>query len=317
MARLHEGNDATTIVQEVTISAPKEVVWKALTDPDQLVRWFPLGAHVIPGKGGSVKLTWGDFTEDSTIEIWQPDKHLQLKENVPFSVPLEPAELKTSAPRVVDFQFEGDGSKTVLRLTHSGFAVTPVRAELSPEALDRVQQTLELSPLGFRNVVADCWKYQLLSLGDYVENHLNQNRTVSWVRQPIQGSFEEAWSKLSGPATAGSSAKGLLHAEGAKGHRSAKTSLTGLQVGDQYSFTAVTGDTFTGKVLSYKQNKQFVGTVENLNGIVRLLFSFTIGRPDVTVWLARYSSDADLASTQTWAKLFEARWTTALARAFA
>lgn len=48
---------------EVTISAPVEAVWKALTDAMELARWFPLEASVRPGVGGSVRLSWGRNTK--------------------------------------------------------------------------------------------------------------------------------------------------------------------------------------------------------------------------------------------------------------
>ena len=40
--------------REVEIEAPREDVWKALTDANELARWFPLKARVTPGLGGKV-----------------------------------------------------------------------------------------------------------------------------------------------------------------------------------------------------------------------------------------------------------------------
>ena len=105
MTRSPKGNDAGTILKEIDIAAPPSVVWKALTEADQLVNWLPLGAQVKPGKGGSMKLTWGDpVVEESTIEIWEPDQHLRLKEVKPFGQQFEPAEAKFAPPREVDYQ---------------------------------------------------------------------------------------------------------------------------------------------------------------------------------------------------------------------
>lgn len=312
MTRSPEGNNPDTIVQEIDIAAPPAVVWKALTDADQLTRWLPLEAQVKPGKGGSIRMTWGEpVTEESTIEEWEPEKHLRVREVTPFGVQFEPAESKAAPPRIVDYTMTGSGGKTVLRLTHTGFDGTPPKQRLAAGALDRVDQSMQLSPLAFRGVVADCWRYQLSALGDYCENHVNQTRSLSWVRQPIQMSFAEAWSRISTPAEAGG--KALLSVPGSGATASGKTSFDGLKPGDQYSFQAITGDTFSGKVLTYIPNKQFGGTVENLNGIMRIFLSYTLGRPDIGVWLARYSKDAELVSTQQWHKLFEVRWANALA----
>ena len=41
----------------VEIAAPVESVWKAITDPRELERWFPLEARVAPGVGGEVFLS--------------------------------------------------------------------------------------------------------------------------------------------------------------------------------------------------------------------------------------------------------------------
>jgi uncharacterized protein YndB with AHSA1/START domain len=51
--------DQTRACEErITLDAPAEVVWRALTDAQELMRWFPLGAEVVPGAGGSVTMSW-------------------------------------------------------------------------------------------------------------------------------------------------------------------------------------------------------------------------------------------------------------------
>ena len=41
-----------TIETEIRIDAPVDQVWQALTDPEELVRWFPLEAGVEPWPPG-------------------------------------------------------------------------------------------------------------------------------------------------------------------------------------------------------------------------------------------------------------------------
>lgn len=48
----------------ISVTKPREVVFKALTQADQLVRWFPSRAESDPRAGGNFKLFW-DFTEAS------------------------------------------------------------------------------------------------------------------------------------------------------------------------------------------------------------------------------------------------------------
>jgi uncharacterized protein YndB with AHSA1/START domain len=47
------------IEKKIQINVPVEAVWKALTDAQELMRWFPLDAKVEPGKGGSIWISWG------------------------------------------------------------------------------------------------------------------------------------------------------------------------------------------------------------------------------------------------------------------
>jgi uncharacterized protein YndB with AHSA1/START domain len=44
----------------IEIDAPPDRVWQALTDPDEVVRWFPPVARVTPGVGGNVFWGWQD-----------------------------------------------------------------------------------------------------------------------------------------------------------------------------------------------------------------------------------------------------------------
>jgi uncharacterized protein YndB with AHSA1/START domain len=45
--------------KEIEIAVPIEEVWKALTDANELARWFPLEARVTPGLGGNIFVSWG------------------------------------------------------------------------------------------------------------------------------------------------------------------------------------------------------------------------------------------------------------------
>jgi len=88
------------------IDAPPEEVWKALTEADQITRWFCPDARVEPGEGGSIWISWGPGMEAaSPIRIWEPGRHLQTG----------------SSPKVIDYFLEAKGGGTVLRLVHSGF----------------------------------------------------------------------------------------------------------------------------------------------------------------------------------------------------
>ena len=68
MSRSHE-----TIID---IKATPEEVFRALTDPEQIVKWFAPGARVEPRVGGEYVKVWGPEMEStSTISAWEPGKH--------------------------------------------------------------------------------------------------------------------------------------------------------------------------------------------------------------------------------------------------
>lgn len=107
----------------ITIDAPVEAVWRALTDPEEISRWFAPRMTVKPGAGGHMVADWGPGVEWKTfIEVWEPNRHLRLVETrdkvlsaSPVDVPLDPRRL------VQDFFLESEAGRTVLRLVHSGF----------------------------------------------------------------------------------------------------------------------------------------------------------------------------------------------------
>jgi uncharacterized protein YndB with AHSA1/START domain len=57
------------------------MVWRALTEAEELTRHFPLEARVTPGVGGSIWISWGGaWNGELRIEIWDPPSRLRLTE---------------------------------------------------------------------------------------------------------------------------------------------------------------------------------------------------------------------------------------------
>lgn len=84
-------------VTELEIAAPREAVWRALTEPDELTRWFPLQAEVSPGVGGRMGWSWnGEYTWVSAIDRWDPSLRLRLVQQ--DQRPLRSPALFTFAP---------------------------------------------------------------------------------------------------------------------------------------------------------------------------------------------------------------------------
>jgi uncharacterized protein YndB with AHSA1/START domain len=264
---------AGTIIQENTFDAPVDKVWAALTDPIHLDNWFSKQSTVVPGVGGTMRHSWGDpVVEECTIQIWEPNARLKVMETIPFGVTFQPSD-GASKPRTINYTLTPSGNQTIMKLEHTGFGTSPEWQK-------------------FQSAVAGCEVFQASALGHYVTLHFGAQRTVSWARVPSPKSYGEMWATLTGP-------NGIL----------AKGSFEGLSKGDRYSIRTVTGDVFEGVVLSHIPNKQFAGTVENLNNSLLRIVLDNPGTPEAGIWLASWG--AQPAANQ----VFEWRWTHALQNA--
>jgi uncharacterized protein YndB with AHSA1/START domain len=151
---------ARKVEKSVEINAPADAVWRALTQGEELKRWFPLDARVTPGEGGGVWLSWGEGSEwESPIEIWKPNEHLRTVDTMPGEEGAAPTRI------AVDYIIEGRGGTTTLRLVHSGF---------SAATLDDEIETMGAG-----------WATFLANLKHYLEQHPGEPRTVAFYRHPV------------------------------------------------------------------------------------------------------------------------------------
>jgi uncharacterized protein YndB with AHSA1/START domain len=253
----------------IEINAPKDAVWKALTDAEELVCWFPLKAEVKPGPGGSIWMSWGlPWEGSSRIEVWEPEQHLSVRGFIEHD-----AEKGAAGAIVVDYHLESRGGKTVLRLVHSGFEP---KESWEDEMFDGTRRG---------------WRYELRSLRHYLERHRGEKRLVAWPRVRTTVSAAETWKRMMGP-------QGFLK-EGR---------IEGLGEGDSYRMVAATGETFEGQVVVNDPPFEFSGTVKNLNdGLLALrCYEICATGPDAgheaSVWLSTYG----MPPTQV--EAFRERW---------
>jgi uncharacterized protein YndB with AHSA1/START domain len=156
------------IVREIEINAPVGEVWRALTDPSELAKWFPLEARVTPPSGegkedGRIYLSWGpDCAGEAPIVAWEPGRHFAWREGA----------------ALVDWQTESRGGKTVVRLVQSGFL---------GEA-DWEREWFDSTSYG--------WKFMLLSLRVALKRHRGVARQVAWPRVKTSVTREEAYRRL-------------------------------------------------------------------------------------------------------------------------
>jgi uncharacterized protein YndB with AHSA1/START domain len=262
-----------TIEQSVEIAAPIEAVWKALTDADELVRWFPLEARVNPGPGGSIWMSWkNEYQWETPIEIWDPPRRLRLSYGL-SSQPTPGGTLETDPSFghlqvAIDYHLEARGGGTFLRLVHSGFGP----GSEWDEEFDATNRG---------------WIFELGSLRHYLERHRGVARDVVYARVRIDLPREEAWSRVLG-------ADGLrAPAAGA------------LRPGARYALATATGDALEGRVLAFEPPKAFEATVANLNdALMRLNVDDLPLRKvrDVTLWIQTYGLPADQVAA------LRARW---------
>jgi uncharacterized protein YndB with AHSA1/START domain len=106
-------NDKSFITQSVKINKPGDVVFKTLTDADELTRWFPTRAESDPRAGGKIKLVW-EFTDVSQNGS-QEGEYVEVIPNTKLSYTWT----ADSIPTLVTFSLtEADGETTV-DLEHS------------------------------------------------------------------------------------------------------------------------------------------------------------------------------------------------------
>jgi uncharacterized protein YndB with AHSA1/START domain len=109
----------------IEIKATPEEVFRAVTDPEQIVKWFAPYARVDPRVGGEYVISWvPEMQGGGVISVWDPPHHFAgyRERSVAFSSQGKPVETGAAQKIVVDYYIEaiGDGM-TRLRLVQSGF----------------------------------------------------------------------------------------------------------------------------------------------------------------------------------------------------
>lgn len=197
--------------KEIVIDAPPDAVWRALTDSEELTRWFPVDARVEPGIGGSIWLSWGPGVEgQAAITAWEPNRHFQWTEE------------RGPVRLAIDFHLETKGDRTVVRLVQSGFG-------------DGGDWDDEF------HMVDAGWAYFMAHLRWYLERHRGIARDLISFRESVPHSRAEAFARLTGPH--GFSALGVLAVAETGGAFQDRTAA-----GDRLSGTVVARNSATGQM---------------------------------------------------------------------
>jgi uncharacterized protein YndB with AHSA1/START domain len=159
-----------SLEKKVRVEAPVEVVWRAISEAEELKRWFPLDARVTRGEGegaGRIWLSFGPGVEgEAPLHAFEAPRHLGWTEG--------PA---GSRQITVDFHLEPAEGGTVVRLVQSGFGPGADWDD-------------------YYEVVSGGWSYFLLNLRHYLERHPGRPRTFVWRRHPVSGTRVDVWERL-------------------------------------------------------------------------------------------------------------------------
>ena len=104
------GTTEYRIEREIVIDAPVEVVWRTITEPDQITQWFAdkVDLEVEPGAHGY--MGFGDQGGAVVVETVDPPTRFSFRWNHPAGE--EPA---AGNSLLVEFTLEGEGEHTRLR----------------------------------------------------------------------------------------------------------------------------------------------------------------------------------------------------------
>ena len=187
--------------KEIEVAASPAAVWKALTDAEELSRWFPLSARVTPGAEGSIFLSWGPGSEgEARITAWEPQKLLRVIQQA--------GDFAGPEGVTIEWKLEQRGGTTIVRLAQSGFSA----------GSDWAEEYFASTEYG--------WGFMLLNLRHYLERHAGTPRRVAWPRHKVEISRDEAYRRLTAP--------GGLFREGAGGLKAGNDYMLESATGENF-----------------------------------------------------------------------------------
>ena len=130
------------IERTLELAAPPERVWRAISDADELARWFPERAEWDLRPGGSGEFFWeGHGAFPVRVEAVDPPRYLAWRWGIEAEVALDADE----EPTLVEWWLDPrDDGGTTLRMRESGFR-TPTHRDGNDEG--RTEELAELAAM--------------------------------------------------------------------------------------------------------------------------------------------------------------------------
>jgi uncharacterized protein YndB with AHSA1/START domain len=108
----------------IDLKATPEEVFRAVTDPEQIAKWFAQ-TRIDPRVGGEYTIIWAPGMETkSVVSAWEPGAHFgkYSDRSVTYGKTGKPVDTGTTRRLVIDYYIEALGEGiTRLRLVQSGF----------------------------------------------------------------------------------------------------------------------------------------------------------------------------------------------------
>lgn len=167
-----------SITVEIEIDAPRDMVWRALTRPEEVARWFPpISGGSGDQVGGKLLISWGESLEWwTTVVAIEKEKHLRWVDDPAAYAAAEKGETDKPA-MAIDWYLETRDGKTVVRLVNSGF-----------DASSDWDEQFDATEAG--------WKYFLFNLRHYLQRHPGTPRESVWERRKSPVSRDDLWNRL-------------------------------------------------------------------------------------------------------------------------
>ena len=263
----------------IPLDAPVDVVWRALTDPRELVHWFPTDALIDPRPGGAFIISWnGAWQWEMTITDFEPMQRLRMIDRLarPFDANGQPLRGEAPLELALEITLEPAARGTTLRLVHSGFG----HGTAWDDEIDGVT-------LG--------WNVELRGLRHYLAHHAGRARHTASAHVTSNLGLTVLWDRLT--ASSGFITSGFT---------------PDLAEGDACALTLATGDVISGRVRFAEPGRQLVVAADNFgDGLFRLSLDRAAGEALVQVWLSTWAIDPQVTAA------FEERIRPALARVVA
>ncbi len=112
----------TVIERDILIEAPREVVWRVITEPAQISQWFSDTAEIDLRAGGAGVLVFDDRATNQAVTVALVVQAVEPPHRFAFRwAHPEGTEPHPGNSLLVEFTLEAEGDNTRLRLVESGY----------------------------------------------------------------------------------------------------------------------------------------------------------------------------------------------------